>query len=123
MLKLLISLNSIQKVYNKLKLPKKVELEDQKRIFLGKLGLGFGNLTATAKNIPPGAEEAKPSDPADLLLKAASNCCSRLLDRCCCMCFIQTCSYMNGQCAIVFSQLCAALACFECLNCCYELCN
>ncbi|XP_062154561.1 uncharacterized protein LOC133862725 isoform X2 [Alnus glutinosa] len=114
----------IQQVYNKLKLEeRKLELEGQKIIFLGKLGLGFGNLTATAKNIPVGAEVAKPSDPADLLLKAASNCCSGLLDRCCCMCFIQTCSYLNNQCAIVFTQLCTALACFECLNCCYELCS
>lgn len=123
MLKLLISLNSIEKVYNKLKLLKKVESEGQKIIFLGKLGLGFGNLAATAKNTPIGAEEDKPPDPADLLLKAASNCCGRLLDRCCCMCFIQSCTYVNDQCAIVFTQLCTALACFECLNCCYELCS
>ncbi|KAE7999033.1 hypothetical protein FH972_003518 [Carpinus fangiana] len=112
----------IQQVYNKLKLLKKVESEGQKIIFLGKLGLGFGNLAATAQNIPLGAEEAKPPDPTDVLLKAASNCCSRLLDRCCCMCFIQSCTYLNDQCAIVFTQLCTALACFECLNCCYELC-
>lgn len=112
----------LQEVYNILKLQKKVDLEGQKIIFLGKLGVGFGNLIATAKNIPPGAEKAKSSDPTELLVKAASNCCSQLVDRCCCMCCIQTCSYLNNQCAVVFTQLCTALACFECINCCYELC-
>ncbi|XP_022721622.1 uncharacterized protein LOC111279023 [Durio zibethinus] len=109
-------------IFNKISLPKKGELNSQKIVFLGCLGVGFGNLTATAKNIPPGAEEPKAPEGAEILVKAASNCCSMLLDRFCCMCFIQACSSMNNQCSIVLTQLCTALACFECVNCCYELC-
>lgn len=92
-------------------------------LILGSLGIGFGNLSATAANVPL-VIEAKPfTDATDLLLKAASNYCDRLVDRCCCMCFIQACSAMNNQCAVVFSQLCTALACCACLNYCYELCS
>ncbi|XVE88610.1 hypothetical protein DITRI_Ditri19aG0083100 [Diplodiscus trichospermus] len=112
----------VREIFNKINRPIKGCLNSQKIVVLGSLGAGFGNLTATAKNIPPGTEEPKSPEGAEILFKAASNCCSMLLDRCCCMCFIQACSYMNNQCSIVFSQLCTALACFECVNCCYELC-
>ncbi|KAF9689804.1 hypothetical protein SADUNF_Sadunf01G0130700 [Salix dunnii] len=111
----------IQDVFNKINPLKK--MDSKTTIMLGNLCVGFGNWRATAENIPPGTEETKPSDATEMLFDAASNCCSRMVDRCCCMCFIQTCSYMNNQCAIVLSQLCAALACFECLNCCFELCE
>ncbi|KAL9350572.1 hypothetical protein Peur_057827 [Populus x canadensis] len=111
----------IQDVFNKINPLKKMDL--QKTIMLGNLCVGFGNLTATAENIPPGTEETKSSEATEMLLKAASNCCGRVVDRCCCMCFIQACSYMNNQCAIVLSQICAALACVECINCCIELCE
>lgn len=111
-----------KQVYKKLKTLKMDELEGQKIIILGKLGVGFGNLTATAGNLPPATEEAKPPDAAELLIKAASNCCGGLLDRFCCMCFLQSCSYMSDRCAVAYTQLCTALACLECLNCCYELC-
>ncbi|KAL4313388.1 hypothetical protein GQ457_01G040710 [Hibiscus cannabinus] len=107
----------------KIALPTKGDSNIQKIILLGCLGVGFGNLTATAKNIPPGTKEPNSPEGAEILVKAAANCCSMLLDRCCCMCFIQACSYMNNQCAIVLSQICTALACFECVNCCYELCD
>ncbi|PNT54975.1 hypothetical protein POPTR_001G166800v4 [Populus trichocarpa] len=110
----------IQNVFNKINPLKKMDL--QTKIMLGNLCVGFGNLSATAENIPPGTEETKSSDATEMF-NAASNCCSRVVERCCCMCFIQTCSYMNNQCAIVLSQLCAALACFECMNCCIELCE
>ncbi|KAJ6714975.1 INTER ALPHA-TRYPSIN INHIBITOR HEAVY CHAIN-LIKE PROTEIN [Salix viminalis] len=108
----------LQDVLNKITPLKKKNM--QTTIMLGNLGVGFGNWRATAENIPPGSEETKPTE---MLFNAASNCCSRVVDRCCCMCFIQTCSHMNNQCAILLSQLCAALACFECINCCFELCE
>ncbi|KAJ6932813.1 hypothetical protein NC651_008283 [Populus alba x Populus x berolinensis] len=111
----------IQNVFNKINPLKKMDLP--KTIMLGNLCVGFGNLTATAENIPPGTEETKSSEAAEMLVKAASNCCGRVVDRCCCMCFIQSCSYMNNQCAIILSQICAALACVECINCCIELCE
>ncbi|CAN1169116.1 Inter-alpha-trypsin inhibitor heavy chain H3 [Linum perenne] len=91
-------------------------------IFLGSLGIGFGNLTATARNTPPGIDEKKPPDAAEKLAKAAARCCGRVMDRICCLCFINACSHTSKQCSIVFSQICAALACFECISCCYELC-
>ncbi|XP_048428511.1 uncharacterized protein LOC103936358 [Pyrus x bretschneideri] len=111
----------IQEVYNKITKWKKTQSSSQKMIILGNLGIGFGNLTATAQNKAPGSEEEKAADATELLVKAASNCCSRVLDRVCCMCFIRTCSHMNNQCAIVLTQVCTALACFECFNCCFEL--
>ncbi|TYJ17920.1 hypothetical protein E1A91_A09G086700v1 [Gossypium mustelinum] len=113
----------LQEIFNKISLPKKGDSKTQKLVSLGCLGVGFGNLTATAKNIPPGANEPKSPEGTEILVNAATNCCSLVLDRCCCMCCIQTLSYMNNQCYIVLSQLCTALACCECINCCYELCE
>ncbi|KDP40680.1 hypothetical protein JCGZ_24679 [Jatropha curcas] len=113
----------MQEVFNKINSLRQVNSEIQKVIFLGNLGVGFGDLAATASNIPPGTDEIKSPEATEVLVDAASNCCSKLLDRFCCMCFIQTCSRMNNQCSIALSQLCVALACFECLNCCYELCE
>lgn len=116
-------LNPLNQILNKIDLLKKVDSSSQSTIFLGSLGVGFGNLKATAENTPPGFEESKSSEAADLLINVASSCCNRLIDHCCCMCFIQTCSSMNKQCSIVFSQICAALACFECISCCFEVCE
>ncbi|XP_048234434.1 inter-alpha-trypsin inhibitor heavy chain H6 isoform X2 [Ricinus communis] len=113
----------MQEVLNKINPLKQVKSERDKTVMLGNLGVGFGNLKATAANIPPGTDAIKSPDATEKIVKAASGCCSRLLDRFCCMCFIQTCSSMNDQCAIVLSQLCAALACFECVNCCFEICE
>ncbi|XP_061342895.1 uncharacterized protein LOC133289048 isoform X2 [Gastrolobium bilobum] len=93
---------------------------DIRNLFLGGMSLGFGDLKATAENIPPAIKEAKPSE--GLLEKAASNCCG-LADTCCGMCLLQTCSCVNDQCTIVCTQLCAALACFELIKCCFELCD
>ncbi|XP_021828452.1 inter alpha-trypsin inhibitor, heavy chain 4 [Prunus avium] len=112
---------TIQGVYNKFTQLNKTESNRQKVIVLGNLGVGFGNLKATVENKAPASEEVKPADPTELLVKAASNCCSQVLDRVCCMCFIRTCSHMNNQCAILLTQVCAALACFECFSCCFEL--
>lgn len=94
----------------------------QRRILLQKLAAGFGNLTATADNIPPGVEEPKLPEAAEIIMKAASNFCGKLCDQCCCMCCIHCCSKMNDQCAIVLAQLCTALACFGCVECCSEVC-
>ncbi|GLT70585.1 hypothetical protein SLA2020_426560 [Shorea laevis] len=89
---------------------------------LRSLGIGFGNLTATVENIPPGREEPKMAEAAEILVNAASNCCSSLFNHCCCMCCIQICSKMNNQCAIALTQLCTALACFGCIECCADVC-
>ncbi|CAK9150109.1 unnamed protein product [Ilex paraguariensis] len=97
-------------------------LDDKKIIFLRSSGVGFGNLMATTENLPPASEEQKLHVPAGSIVKTASNCCSRLLDCCCCMCFIQFCSGLSDQCAVALTQLCTALACFECINCCCEVC-
>ncbi|PKI41654.1 hypothetical protein CRG98_037961 [Punica granatum] len=112
-----------QKVYEKMSSKKPVEWKGQQAMVFGSLGKGFGNLKATTKNIKPGTEESKPSDAASILVNAASSCCARLMDRFCCMCFIRTCSFLNDQCTQAFTQLCTALACFECINCCFEVCE
>ncbi|XP_028763232.1 uncharacterized protein LOC114721563 [Neltuma alba] len=109
----------IQKAYSRITL-QNVEPENQ-RIFLGGLSIGFGDTKATAANTPPALKEAKPSE--GLLEKAVCTCCSRFANTCCCMCMLRTCSYMNDQATIVCTQLCAALACFELIKCCIELCD
>ncbi|CAL0315471.1 unnamed protein product [Lupinus luteus] len=109
----------IQKVYSRFSL-QSLDLKGQK-LFLGGMGLGFGDMKATAANIPPAIKEAKPSE--GLLQKAASTCCGRLANNCCGMCLLQTCAFVNDQCTIVCTQICAALACFELIKCCIELCD
>lgn len=95
---------------------------ERPKLFLGGLRHGFGDLKATSENIPPATKEAKPSDPG-LLEKAASTCCGMVANTCCGMCLLKTCSLVNDSCTIVCTQLCAALACFEIIKCCIELCD
>ncbi|KAL2462377.1 inter-alpha-trypsin inhibitor heavy chain-related [Forsythia ovata] len=99
------------------------DFEGQKIIVLRSVGIGFGNLEATAKNFPPEKAEPKLYETSTMLSKAASNVGSRLADCCCCMCFIQFCNRLNDQCAIALTQLCTALACLECLNVCCDVCD
>ncbi|XP_031105642.1 uncharacterized protein LOC116010394 [Ipomoea triloba] len=95
----------------------------RKILYLRQLGLGFGNLKATADNLPPEAAEPKLHETSDAIFAAAANCCSKLVDCCCCMCFIQFCSKLSDRCAVTLTQLCTALACFECINVCCEICE
>ncbi|XP_030490826.2 uncharacterized protein LOC115707115 isoform X2 [Cannabis sativa] len=108
-----------QEVKNKGKQQKVAEMNIEKMLSLGTFGMGFGDLAATAANKV--MEEPK-AEVTDVLVKTAGKCCSRVIDKICCMCFIQTCSYVNNRSAILLTQICTALACFECINCCYELC-
>ncbi|KAK1434253.1 hypothetical protein QVD17_11173 [Tagetes erecta] len=96
--------------------------ENEKMIYLENIiGVGFGNLKATIGNIAPGIEDLEAiSKGAGMMM---SSCWGMFVDRCCCMCFIQFCSGMNDRCAITLTQLCTALACFECLNCCCQICD
>ncbi|KAG5537983.1 hypothetical protein RHGRI_025171 [Rhododendron griersonianum] len=108
--------------FRKISLQKVAQPNGEQIIFLQKLGIGFGNLVATAENRPPCREKVNLHATSEVIAKAAARCCSRVVDRCCCMCCIQACSWMNDKCAIALAQLCTALACFECLNCCCEVC-
>ncbi|RAL43657.1 hypothetical protein DM860_017513 [Cuscuta australis] len=107
---------------NTKKKKKEVHKQEQEIIaLLQNLGLGFGDLSATAENTRPGVIETKP-DVADLFVKAASNCWGALFDKCCCcLCCIQTCSKMNDQFAIIMTQFLGSLACLGCFTTC-ELC-
>ncbi|XP_058757521.1 uncharacterized protein LOC131630796 isoform X2 [Vicia villosa] len=97
-------------------------VQGERMLLLPKLGIGFGNLTATAENTPPGAEDTKLPDGAEIFVKAATACCGSLCNHCCCMCCIQVCTKMNNQCATAFSQLCIGLGCYGCLSCCSDIC-
>ncbi|KAL3535507.1 hypothetical protein ACH5RR_003968 [Cinchona calisaya] len=114
---------------NKQQVPSKVhpqKTEDPKApkvIVKRNLGVGFGNLTATADNTPPGSGETKPPEAAEIFIKAASNCCGKLCSYCCCMCCIKMCSSLNDQCAVALTQLCGALACLGCFACCDACCS
>ncbi|KAI8544709.1 hypothetical protein RHMOL_Rhmol08G0316800 [Rhododendron molle] len=108
--------------FRKISLQKVAQPNGEQIIFLRKLGIGFGNLVATAENRPACREEVNLHATSEVIAKAAARCCSRVVDRFCCMCCIQACSWMNDQCTIALAQLCTALACFECLNCCCEVC-
>ncbi|CAI8610970.1 unnamed protein product [Vicia faba] len=94
--------------------------QGQKTILLPLLGIGFGNLTATTQNTPPGYEP-KPEMPE--IFKAASNCCDMVCGYCCCMCCIQCFSKMNNQCLTVLNQLCIGLGCLACFECCSLCCG
>ncbi|XP_038991535.1 uncharacterized protein LOC120114823 [Hibiscus syriacus] len=93
-----------------------------KKVLLRRLSVGFGDLTATAENMRPGAEEPKLPDAAEAFMKATSDCCGRTCERCCCLCCIQCCSKMNDQCAILLTQIFTALAFIGCLECCTLCC-
>lgn len=101
----------------------KKDPEKPKMTLIDSFGIGFGNLKATADNIPPGSEEPKLPEAAEIFVRAASSCCDSIGRRCCCMCCIQCCSRMNDQCAIVLTQFCGALACFGCFSCCQLCCG
>ena len=115
--------NQHGQVPSKTELQKMVDWRGQKVIMLRSLGIGFGNLTATAENIIPGSEGEKVPEAAEIFVKAASNCFGRLCGHCCCMCCISTCSRINDQCAIAITQFCGALACLGCFSCCDACCS
>ncbi|KAF1875648.1 hypothetical protein Lal_00006278 [Lupinus albus] len=94
--------------------------QGQRMIILPHLGIGFGNLSATAENTPPGCEMELPE--VAEIFKATSNCCSTLCGYCCCFCCVQCCSKMNNQCATALTQLFIALGCLGCLTCCSDIC-
>ncbi|TVT97733.1 hypothetical protein EJB05_57008 [Eragrostis curvula] len=109
--------DAAQKVKQKLKGHKG---PDELRIPLHGLKLGFGDRDATKENLVTGFEDIPP-EKLQIFDKAAG-CCSSVADCLCCMCCIKACSKMNDQCAIVMTQLCAALACLGCYECCAEVC-
>ncbi|KAL0341818.1 UNVERIFIED_CONTAM: putative nucleoside diphosphate kinase, partial [Sesamum calycinum] len=92
------------------------DFKGQKIIFLRRLGIGFGSVQATAENRPPEHAEPKLYETSEMIFKAASDFCGRMVDCCCCMCFIQFCNRLNDQCAVALTQLCTALACFGCIE-------
>lgn len=104
-------------------LQKTGDFKGQKIVVLRNISTGFGNLEATAKNLSPEKAEPKLYETSTMLFKVASKAGSRLADWCCCMCFLQFCNRLNDQFAIALTQLCTALACFECLNVCCDVCD
>ncbi|XP_066398096.1 uncharacterized protein [Miscanthus floridulus] len=107
-----------QKVKQKLKGQKG---RDEQRILLHGLKLGFGNKDATRENLITGFGDMNPAEKL-VMLQKGNGCCSRVADCLCCMCCIKACNRMNDQCAILMAQICAALACLGCYECCAEVC-
>ena len=103
----------------------KEEPKPQKVKELRNLGIGFGDMNATAENISPGPVEPRPLDSAEMMVQAASNFCSKICRCCWRSCCIKMCPKMNNQCSIFLTQLCAALTicgCRGCFQCCQETC-
>ncbi|ONM59595.1 inter-alpha-trypsin inhibitor heavy chain-related [Zea mays] len=105
-----------QKVKQKLKGHKG---RDEQQIY--GLKLGFGNKDATRENLITGFGDMNPAEKS-VMLQKGSGCCSRVADCLCCMCCIKACNRMNDQCAVLMAQICAALACLGCYECCAEVC-
>ncbi|THU44622.1 hypothetical protein C4D60_Mb02t09320 [Musa balbisiana] len=82
---------------------------------------GFGNVIATKENHPTGFAEAKEHETFEIYHKAVG-CCNRIAYCCCCPCCIKTCSKLNDQLVIAMAQLCTALSCLACSECCTEFC-
>lgn len=100
----------------------KKSLNPQKVKQLRNLGIGFGDVNATAENIPPGLVEP---NSADIMVQASLNFCSKICRCCCCSCCIKMCPKTNNQCSIFLTQLCAALTicgCHGCFQCCQQTC-
>ncbi|KAF5176287.1 Inter alpha-trypsin inhibitor, heavy chain [Thalictrum thalictroides] len=112
----------IQEIPNKVDLQELVDSRERKIVFLKGLGIGFGDLDATAKSISPRFGDSQlPEIAGEVFINAASNCCNKLANCCCCYCCIRVCSHMNNQCMIALTQLCSALACLGCFSC-YDIC-
>ncbi|THU63439.1 hypothetical protein C4D60_Mb01t15760 [Musa balbisiana] len=95
--------------------------KDNLLILVRDMAIGFGDITATIENHPTGLGE--PKEPGtSLVYNKAIGCCSRIAYCCCCPCLIKTCSRLNDQLVIVMTQLCTALSCLACSECCTELC-
>ncbi|KAL7140405.1 hypothetical protein ABFS83_09G118600 [Erythranthe nasuta] len=108
---------------NRKTLQEKTVKEQKNMIYMRRLGIGYGNIVATVENRAPENAEPKLYESTEIIFKAASNLCGRLVDCCCCMCFIQFCNRLNDQCAIALTQLCTALACFGCIEMCCDVCS
>uniref|UniRef100_A0A0E0GP04 VWFA domain-containing protein n=1 Tax=Oryza nivara TaxID=4536 RepID=A0A0E0GP04_ORYNI len=115
--------NFVEKIEQGKQKPKKNSTQnEQSATSLNGLTLGFGDTAATRENLSAGFGDTKPPERFEMFDKAVG-CCSRLTDCCCCMCFINTCSKMNDRCAIVMVQLCGALSCLACFECCSLCCG
>ncbi|KAM7513519.1 hypothetical protein LguiA_003102 [Lonicera macranthoides] len=118
--------HKVPEVLNKKQPPNKKQATnktEQRIIVLQSLGIGFGNLTFTIENVRPGCDEVKPPEAAEIIARAASNCCGKMCSYCCGMCCIKTCSRINEQFTIALTQLCGALSCLACSSCCDACCS
>ncbi|KAL5728559.1 hypothetical protein ACHQM5_001630 [Ranunculus cassubicifolius] len=100
------------------------KLRDGNVTFIKGMGLGFGNLEATKEGFRPGFGDVELAEVAgEVFVKAASNCCSRIGNCCCCYCCVSCCDKMNNQCGILLTQVCTGLAFLGCFSCCSLCCG
>ncbi|KAI3789852.1 hypothetical protein L2E82_02656 [Cichorium intybus] len=91
------------------------KLANKKIICLRNPCVGFGNLKATAANLPPGMEDIKLNEAAKMVIEAATSFWGMFTTSCCWRCFKQY--------TLVVTHLCTALAALEFLDCCCDLCD
>ncbi|KAK1281224.1 hypothetical protein QJS04_geneDACA004889 [Acorus gramineus] len=114
--------NATEQAANKIDLQKYGDPKNGKITLIQALRIGFGDVAATIENLPAGYGEAKPPEAAAEVLIKVVSCCNRIADCCCCMCCIQICNQMNDKCVTTLTQLCTALSCFACIECCAAVC-
>nr|XP_043626176.1 von Willebrand factor A domain-containing protein DDB_G0292028-like [Erigeron canadensis] len=93
---------------------------NQKAIYMRQISVGFGNLKATATNLPPGIENEKLTRAATIVMNAASSFYGVVASSGCWRCLSEL---KNSQCFLAIAQLCTAFACLEFLDCCCDLCD
>ncbi|XP_051113803.1 uncharacterized protein LOC127239611 isoform X2 [Andrographis paniculata] len=96
------------------------EPKPQKILVLRNIGIGFGNLRATAENLYSGTgyQYAALEDE-----NGGSSCCRNLCRYCCGMGCIQILSKINDQLAVALTQLCCGFTCWGCFECCSDACS
>ncbi|XP_052620011.1 uncharacterized protein LOC111910089 [Lactuca sativa] len=99
-------------------------LGNEKVIYLRNPCVGFGNLKATAANLPPGMEDIKLNEATKMVVEAATSRWGMFINSWCWRCVKKMWSQLKSEhCTLAIAQICTALTCLECLDCCCDMCD